>query len=550
MMVAALRFLLGDALVSEGDGDSEDEYKEANQSVRELYQSMRIGKKTKSRQQKIKRAVSDVRKKGKKKSAKESGHTESSLILALNDPQGFTEKLFSLLKKSNHRFDVRLMMMNVISRCISVHELVIINFYPYVQRYLRPHQQDITNILTLLAQSCHEYIPGDVIQTLIRVLADNFVSDRSSSAAQTVGLNSIREICKRCPDVMDPDLLADLVQYKDMKDKGTSIAARALIRLFREENPKLLPKSFRGRPSSSSSTTTTVGGEEDGDSSEEEVNVDELQEYGQSRIEGISLLEKEQRKLRREKKREREEQRARNERKRERERGGKEEEEQEDEEEEEEREGEESGEEEEFMTLGDSDFEEGEESDEEEEGGEERGEESEEEEKGETLSFREDRRPGLEEEKEEVEEDQGDDEEEEEREGKKEKVPVEAMRALTQEEFERLRVLKMKKKLGDSIGVQDSDEEDDSDEGGFLDEGNIIGFQSHKRKSREERLQSVLAGREGREKFGSRKGKQTGGTTNLKKKKNQPFMLAKAGQQRKRKIDQKTRPKKKRKYGK
>ena len=62
------------------------------------------------------------------------------------------------------------------------------------------------------------------------------------------------------------DLLGDLVQYKDSKDKvtlslfvflvfsltlfrqGTSIAARALIRLFREIHMEILPKNLRGRP--------------------------------------------------------------------------------------------------------------------------------------------------------------------------------------------------------------------------------------------------------------------------------------------------------------
>jgi hypothetical protein len=36
----------------------------------------------------------------------------------------FTEKLFGKLKKSTHRFEVRLMMMNLISRMIATHRLV------------------------------------------------------------------------------------------------------------------------------------------------------------------------------------------------------------------------------------------------------------------------------------------------------------------------------------------------------------------------------------------------------------------------------------------
>ena len=35
-----------------------------------------------------------------------------------------------------------------------------------------------------------------------------------------VGLNSVREICARCPLAIDEDLLQDLAQYKNHKDKG------------------------------------------------------------------------------------------------------------------------------------------------------------------------------------------------------------------------------------------------------------------------------------------------------------------------------------------
>ena len=43
-----------------------------------------------------------------------------------------------------------------------------------------------------------------------------------------VGLNSIREICVRCPLAMNETLLRDLVQYKKYKDKGVMIAAKGL----------------------------------------------------------------------------------------------------------------------------------------------------------------------------------------------------------------------------------------------------------------------------------------------------------------------------------
>lgn len=60
-----------------------------------------------------------------------------------------------------------------------------------------------------------------------------------------VGINAIREICAKCPLAMSEDLLGDLVQYKDYKDKAVSTAAKSLIQLFRIKNPKLLSRKDR-----------------------------------------------------------------------------------------------------------------------------------------------------------------------------------------------------------------------------------------------------------------------------------------------------------------
>lgn len=69
------------------------------------------------------------------------GEVHFSALHLLNDAQGMAERLFGLLRKSNERFEVRLMIMNVVSRLIGAHELVILNFYPYLQKYLQPKQK-------------------------------------------------------------------------------------------------------------------------------------------------------------------------------------------------------------------------------------------------------------------------------------------------------------------------------------------------------------------------------------------------------------------------
>ena len=60
-------------------------------------------------------------------------------------------------------------------------------------------------------------------------------------------LNTVREVCVRCPLVMDEDLLRDLTAYKSYKDKGVMMASRSLIQLFRNIQPDMLHRKDRVR---------------------------------------------------------------------------------------------------------------------------------------------------------------------------------------------------------------------------------------------------------------------------------------------------------------
>lgn len=121
------------------------------------------------------------------------------------------------------------------------------NFYPFLLKYMQPHQQHITHILAYAAQACHELVDPDVIEPLIRQLVNSFVVDRMSADVQAFGLNTIREMCLRCPLAMTETLLHDLAQYKTAREKGIRMASRSLIQLFRSVNPALLRKKDRGR---------------------------------------------------------------------------------------------------------------------------------------------------------------------------------------------------------------------------------------------------------------------------------------------------------------
>ena len=68
-----------------------------------------------------------------------------------------------------------------------------------------------------------------------------------AAQVMTVGLKTVREICMRCPLVMDEELLSDLVLYKKERDKHVKNAAKALAAVFRELKPSMLGKKERGR---------------------------------------------------------------------------------------------------------------------------------------------------------------------------------------------------------------------------------------------------------------------------------------------------------------
>jgi len=167
--------------------------------------------------------------------------------MMINDPQGYAEKVFGALKRSNHSFEVKIGMMNLISRLVTANKLMIHNFYSFLQKYTQPHQQHITQLLAILAQSIHPLVSPEVVEPIIMHIANTFVADRRPNEVIAIGINTIREICLRSPLVMNETLLKDIVQYKRSKDKGIVMATKSIIAVIRAINPQILPRKERGK---------------------------------------------------------------------------------------------------------------------------------------------------------------------------------------------------------------------------------------------------------------------------------------------------------------
>lgn len=196
----ALNFFLGidDEQMAKLDEDSDDEDLLDDLEVKQAAGTKdktgkdigsRHSKRSKKRVKTAMRKLERMRKSGANKDAK-TVHAFAALQM-LNDPQGFAEKLLSQLRRSTDKFEVKLLMMNLIARVISTHELVVLSFYPFVQKYMQPHQTKVTNILAYAAMAVHSLVPPDAVEPLIRTLANHFVSDGRQDEVIAIGLNTV-----------------------------------------------------------------------------------------------------------------------------------------------------------------------------------------------------------------------------------------------------------------------------------------------------------------------------------------------------------------------
>ena len=211
LLVAALKFFLGSgsgdagANAAEGAGNDDEEEDEGGDedgdedapgarrgldgvSSKALHDARHMhahARSTKKRETQIKRRVAALKKAGGKDAAR--GRPVFPALQLLHDPQGTAERLFASLRGGRNRFEVRLLQMNLVSRLVGTHRLILLPFYGYCQKYLAAHQAHVTQVLVCLIQACHELVPPDEIMPVCAAIANAFVSDRSTPEVLQVG---------------------------------------------------------------------------------------------------------------------------------------------------------------------------------------------------------------------------------------------------------------------------------------------------------------------------------------------------------------------------
>ncbi|KZT20254.1 actin cytoskeleton organization and cell cycle progression protein [Neolentinus lepideus HHB14362 ss-1] len=242
---ASIHFFLGSELENDDDSD-EDEIPD----VKSLQHRREVKKKTRSGDKKLEKMKKQIKKKRHRKA--ETTTANFPALQILNDPQSFAEKLYDSLARHDKRFSLahKILLMQLLSRVTGAHKLCVLPFYTYVLKYLTHHQLQITAILVALAQSVHDLTPPDCLAPVVGKLAAEFVHPGVGSEVIAAGLNAIREVCRRQPWAMDEDLLGDLVEYRKSRTKGVTAAARGLLQLYREVNPGMLKRRERGKEAS------------------------------------------------------------------------------------------------------------------------------------------------------------------------------------------------------------------------------------------------------------------------------------------------------------
>jgi len=249
VITSGVRFFLGGDQereeAAEEDSDDEDDV-----DMKQLRHQTGINKKTKKRERELKSARAKVKRSERKKKAPHP--LNFSALHLLHDPQGLAETLLQrhlqpAQPKVRLTLEQKLIVLQLVSRLVGLHQLTLLPLYSYFIKFLTPKQPNVTSFLASLAQSTHSLVPPDELEPLVQKIANEFVSEAAAAEVASAGLNAIREICVRQPSAMNETLLQDLVQYQKSKDKGVQMAARGLRALYREIAADMLKKRDRGR---------------------------------------------------------------------------------------------------------------------------------------------------------------------------------------------------------------------------------------------------------------------------------------------------------------
>ena len=150
-------------------------------------------------------------------------------------------------------------MMAVVSRMIGRHKLIIPNYYGFLQKYLKYGNKELTRIFAFLAEATHTAVPQNDLAPILKFITMHFANESCQDQKIALGVNCITQMCARKPFLLDEDELEYLCKLRSIKEKNVVMAVKTLINLYRDLNPELLKKVYRGRPDPKDPTDVSLG---------------------------------------------------------------------------------------------------------------------------------------------------------------------------------------------------------------------------------------------------------------------------------------------------
>ncbi|CAK0912206.1 unnamed protein product, partial [Prorocentrum cordatum] len=95
----------------------------------------------------------------------------------INDPQALADRLLQRVSKGGEPFLFRLLLLHLVARLVGRHELLLLNLYPFVLKYLVPTQREVTKVLACLVEACHKQIPPDELRPVVMHVMNSFVTE-------------------------------------------------------------------------------------------------------------------------------------------------------------------------------------------------------------------------------------------------------------------------------------------------------------------------------------------------------------------------------------
>lgn len=79
----------------------------------------------------------------KERNAANAVDARFAALQLINDPQALAELLFGKLQVGHMSYETKMLCIMIMCRIIGMHQLIMLNVYPFLQRYIQPSQLEV-----------------------------------------------------------------------------------------------------------------------------------------------------------------------------------------------------------------------------------------------------------------------------------------------------------------------------------------------------------------------------------------------------------------------